>query len=113
MQLPCCFSSRTHQHTAWSDHFISSSDVHMPARRQHEQTAATGSSGCSGFAMRGISTSSAALKDVMVEVPSMGESITEGAVAAILKQPGAQSRDVVGSLSGLPKVEAADPSPRI
>lgn len=38
--------------------------------------------------LRGISSSAAALADVTVQVPSMGESITEGTVAAILKQPG-------------------------
>ncbi|KAK2079063.1 hypothetical protein QBZ16_002753 [Prototheca wickerhamii] len=40
------------------------------------------------FALRAISTSSAALADLTVEVPSMGESISEGTVAQILVQPG-------------------------
>ncbi|KAI3436610.1 hypothetical protein D9Q98_006027 [Chlorella vulgaris] len=40
------------------------------------------------FSARGISGSAAALADVTVAVPSMGESITEGTVATILKQPG-------------------------
>lgn len=35
-----------------------------------------------------IQTTAASWKDVTVSVPSMGESITEGTVAAILKQPG-------------------------
>lgn len=37
---------------------------------------------------KGIQTSAALWKDVTVSVPSMGESITEGTVAAILKKPG-------------------------
>jgi hypothetical protein len=43
-------------------------------------------------AARSISSSAAALADINVDVPSMGESITEGTVAAILKQPGAALR---------------------
>ena len=41
------------------------------------------------LAARGISGSAAWQADVTVEVPSMGESITEGSVAVILKKPGA------------------------
>lgn len=39
-------------------------------------------------AVRCISSTPAAWKTVEVEVPSMGESITEGTVATILAQPG-------------------------
>jgi 2-oxoglutarate dehydrogenase E2 component (dihydrolipoamide succinyltransferase) len=38
--------------------------------------------------VRAISASAAALKSVTVSVPAMGESITEGTVAVILKRPG-------------------------
>ena len=41
-------------------------------------------------AARGYHASAAWLADVTVEVPSMGESITEGTVAVILKQPGSR-----------------------
>lgn len=40
------------------------------------------------FSYRNIHLSSSFWKDVTVSVPSMGESITEGTVATILKQPG-------------------------
>lgn len=40
------------------------------------------------FGVRAISASAAALKSVTVSVPAMGESITEGTVAVILKRPG-------------------------
>lgn len=62
--------------------------LNAPASRQLQQPAASSSGLLAGFAARGISTSAAALEDVTVEVPSMGESITEGAIAAILKHPG-------------------------
>lgn len=45
-------------------------------------------------AVRAFRSSATQLADVTVSVPSMGESITEGTVAAILKQPGVQSRGV-------------------
>eukprot|EP00887_Chlorella_sp_A99_P002764 scaffold6.g2764.t1 len=62
----------------------------LAAPRFQQASAGPSSSSSSplGFAARSISTSRAAWADVTVEVPSMGESITEGAVAAILKQPG-------------------------
>lgn len=41
------------------------------------------------FAARWIHTSTAAAGEVVV--PAMGDSITEGSVAAVLKQPGAQA----------------------
>lgn len=40
---------------------------------------------------RSITGSAAALADINVAVPSMGESITEGTVAVILKQPGGRT----------------------
>ena len=39
--------------------------------------------------MRAVSTSGACGADVTVVVPSMGDSITEGAVASVDKKPGA------------------------
>lgn len=39
-------------------------------------------------AARAFRSSASQLADITVEVPSMGESITEGTVAVILKQPG-------------------------
>ena len=41
------------------------------------------------FMQRGIRTSAPAAADVTVEVPSMGDSVSEGTIAAIEKQPGA------------------------
>jgi hypothetical protein len=38
------------------------------------------------FSVRGVHTSLASFADVVV--PAMGDSITEGSIAAVLKQPG-------------------------
>jgi hypothetical protein len=50
----------------------------------------------SSVLLRSISTSAARPVEMTVSVPSMGESITEGSVATILKQPG-ESCKLVGS----------------
>lgn len=63
----------------------------LPAYR--EALRAASSSAYSSMLLRSISTSAARLAELTVSVPSMGESITEGSVAAILKQPGEVVRE--------------------
>lgn len=52
-------------------------------------------------AARAFRSSTSQLADITVAVPSMGESITEGTVAAILKQPGVQSCGCGRQLAGV------------
>ena len=42
-----------------------------------------------GLLQRGLRTSAPVAADVTVEVPSMGDSVSEGTIAAIEKKPGA------------------------
>ena len=42
-----------------------------------------------GFLQRGLRTSAPVAADVTIEVPSMGDSVSEGTIAAIEKKPGA------------------------
>lgn len=55
----------------------------------------------SSVLLRSISTSASRLAELTVSVPSMGESITEGAVATILKKPGKQAAEWGSEGAGL------------
>lgn len=60
----------------------------QPAAQQSAFGAASSSCAASSVLLRSIATSAARLAEHTVAVPSMGESITEGTVATILKKPG-------------------------
>lgn len=75
----------------------------QPAAQQSAFGAASSSCAASSVLLRSIATSAARLAEHTVAVPSMGESITEGTVATILKKPGEWSATACSQLTTAPE----------